>query len=72
MTQLQTAALAGGGRSFLISRLSNFEVEWGLTLLLNLVAFFVRKCSFSYFKAFSMNSSKPLLSGHDAVFSWLL
>lgn len=36
------------------------------------VTLFVRRCSFSYSKAFSVNSSKTLPFGHDAIFSWLL
>lgn len=56
----------------LISKLSNSEVAWGLNLLLNFVTLFVGSVAFPISRHFSMNFSKPLLSGHDAVFPWLL
>lgn len=56
----------------LISKLSNSEVAWGLNLLLNLVTLFVGSIAFPISRHFSVNFSKPLLSGHDAVFPWLL
>ena len=72
-TQLQSQSRAFRGRKILLYSLGcPIEVVWRLTLLLNLVTLFVRRYSFSYPKAFSVNSSKTLPFGHDAVFSWLL